>query len=417
MLSILHEKTVSHLGNIRASEFCMKMTSVACEPYFRILEQWISGGLIFDEYKEFFIEDNGGGEEHLPGVNDDFYWENRYETVSNKIPIFLARLVDKILRTGMYLTVIRECGNDIETTSNPEPLQYTTEERVYAERIGVAYQYASKKILRILLDESNLVAHLNSVKHYFFMDKGDFIVLFMDIAENELKKDIDSIVPTRLQSLLELAVRTSAMSQDPHADLLGIDLLPDSVCHQLSRILGHGEEDSESNFSDSTKGYEALALRYKVEWPLSLILNQRNIGRYQMLFRHLFYCKYVERQLGTTWKDSKISKHFALRAIKTYAEAFGLRQKMLNFVQNLEYYMMVEVIEPNFHNFIQKVKEKEGKVNSIDDMITEHTIFMDECLQDCMLTQKRALKLMVRLLDLCMEFSEFMHVSMIMGIF
>lgn len=393
----------------------MKMTSTACEPYFNILERWISEGIIFDPYKEFFIEDTGceSGEERLMGSNDDSYWENRYEIVSSRMPIFLSRFADKIMKTGKYLTVIRECGKEIGESPACEPLRYTVEDRIYAERIGIAYQYASKKLLHMLLDKSDLIAHLNSVKHYFFMDKGDFLVLFMDIAEEELKKDIDDIAPTRLQSLLELAVRTSAMSTDPHADLLGIELLNDSVLYQLSQILSHGSlsssaDDLSSLPQENIKGYEALALRYKVEWPLSLILNQRNIACYQMLFRHLFYCKYVERQLGTTWKDSKITKRYLLKAVKSYAEAFGLRQKMLNFVQNLEYYMMVEVIEPNFHTFLQKVN---SKVNSIDDMINEHTIFMEGCLQDCMLTQKKALKLMVKLLNLCMEFALFMQVS------
>ena len=37
--------------------------------------------------------------------------------------------------------------------------------------------------------------------------------------------------------------------------------------------------------------------------------------------------------------------------MKWYAAAFALRQRMLNFVQNFEYYMMFEVVEPNWHIF------------------------------------------------------------------
>lgn len=32
-----------------------------------------------------------------------------------------------------------------------------------------------------------------------------------------------------------------------------------------------------------------------------------------------------------------------------FAAAFALRQRMLNFVQNIQYYMMFEVMEPNWH--------------------------------------------------------------------
>ncbi len=42
---------------------------------------------------------------------------------------------------------------------------------------------------------------------------------------------------------------------------------------------------------------------------------------------------------------------FTLRSTRWYASAFALRQRMLNFVQNLQYYMMFEVIEPSWHVF------------------------------------------------------------------
>lgn len=57
-----------------------------------------------------------------------------------------------------------------------------------------------------------------SVKHYFLLDQGDFIVQFMDMAEEELQKDIDYIMPTRLESLLELALRTSVVNEDKYKD-------------------------------------------------------------------------------------------------------------------------------------------------------------------------------------------------------
>jgi hypothetical protein len=61
------------------------------------------------------------------------------------------------------------------------------------------------------------------------------------------------------------------------------------------------------------------------------------------------------------WICNKVAKSFALRAAKTYASAFALRQRMLNCVQNLEYYMMVEVIEPNWVTFLASI----NKVNHV----------------------------------------------------
>ena len=48
------------------------------------------------------------------GENGDFYssdyWSKRYTLRRESIPIFLKESADKILRTGKYLNVIRQCG-------------------------------------------------------------------------------------------------------------------------------------------------------------------------------------------------------------------------------------------------------------------------------------------------------------------
>ncbi|RWS29834.1 gamma-tubulin complex component 2-like protein [Leptotrombidium deliense] len=415
VLSILHEKTIASTGNMKASQFITKVTADTAKPYLNILDKWITEGCIDDPHKEFFIEDYGCSKEEDLAIDcyDDSFWENRYSILSSRMPVFLSRFADKILKTGKYLSVIKQCGKELsDVPFLGEPLSYTVEDRVYAEKIDAAYTFASKQLLHLLLDECKLVSHLNSIKNYFFMDRGDFIVQFMDMAEDELIKEIDNIIPTRLESLLELAVRTSVLHTNPHNDNLGIELLDTSVLNQLSAIMSKGSEgpsiDDYLSMSDPTvlRGYEALAFKYKVEWPLSLILHRESLGCYQLLFRHMFYCRFVERQLEIVWKVNKTAKSQTLKNLNNYAEAFCLRQKMLNFVQNLEYYMMFEVLEPRFHVFLEKVHTK---VNSVDDMIKEHTSFYEGISRDCMLTQKNSLHYIVKILQLCVDFARYIQ--------
>lgn len=54
------------------------------------------------------------------------------------------------------------------------------------------------------------------------MDQGDFYVHFMDLTEEELKKPVDDIIPTRLEALLELALRMSTANTDPFKDDLKV---------------------------------------------------------------------------------------------------------------------------------------------------------------------------------------------------
>lgn len=70
--------------------------------------------------------------------------------------------------------------------------------------------------------EINNPVCVRSIKHYFLMDKGDFFVHFMDLTEEELKKPVDDIIPSRLEALLELALRTSTANTDPFKDDLKV---------------------------------------------------------------------------------------------------------------------------------------------------------------------------------------------------
>ena len=76
--------------------------------------------------------------------------------------------------------------------------------------------YTSKSSIETILFQFNV--NFRSIKHYFLLDAGDFIVQFMDMTEEEMKQDMDNIMPTRLESLLELALRTSTANVDPFKD-------------------------------------------------------------------------------------------------------------------------------------------------------------------------------------------------------
>ncbi|XP_030831245.1 gamma-tubulin complex component 2 [Strongylocentrotus purpuratus] len=407
VLSLLHEKTVTMIGDMRAQELCLFLTQSACAPYFEILEKWIYKGIIKDPYCEFMIEENEAlQKEKLQQEYNDAYWEQRYTNCRERSPIFLETIADKILRTGKYLNVVRQCGHD-PRCPNAEEILYTLKERQYVDQIDKAYQYASKLLLQLLMDERELVQRLGSIKRYFLMEQGDFFVHLMDITEEEMKKRVDDIIPSRLESLLELAVRTSQANSDPFKDDLRVDLLPYDLNTQLLRILSiesrqekamlHEMDPTELNIS----GLEAFSFDYVVRWPESLILSRKALTKYQMLFRHLFYCKHVERTLCNIWLLNKEAKRFTLYSSRWYAAAFALRQRMLHLVQNLQYYMMFEVVEPHWHILQDNLR----KVSNIDDVLSHHTDFLDQCLKDCMLTNPDIIKNVSKLMLVCVTFA------------
>ncbi|XP_057682566.1 gamma-tubulin complex component 2 isoform X2 [Corythoichthys intestinalis] len=404
-LSLLHDRTFNFTGDAQAQEVCLYLTKAASVPYFEILEKWIYRGIIRDPYSEFMVEEHELQKENIQEDYNDKYWDQRYTVVQHRIPSFLQKMADKILNTGKYLNVVRECGRDV-TCPDAKEVVYTLKERAYVEHIEKAFNYASKVLLRFLLDEKELVARLRSIKHYFLLDKGDFFVHFMDLTDEELRKPVDDIVPPRLEALLELALRMSTANTDPFKDDLKIDLMPNDVITQLLRVLAI-ETKQEKSVAQAEpgdaalSGLEAFSFDYVVKWPLSLIISRKALTRYQMLFRHMFYCKHVERLLCNVWISNKHANRHWSHAAKWFAAAFALRQRMLNFVQNIQYYMMFEVIEPTWHLMENNLKT----ASNIDDVLWHHTGFLDNCLKDCMLTNPELLRIFSKLMSLCVMFT------------
>lgn len=413
VLTRLHDNIALYSGDKNSQEILIYLTQKAAEPYMEILKLWIFDGVILDPNGEFLVEDNEK-ECQNPEQNENYfddYWEKRYVIRNEKIPRFLEKQADVILRTGKYLNVVRECGKRIASNQSQTSLKFShTDEQNYVNIISNAYAFASKALLELIMDDNDLMGHLLSVKRYFLLQQGDFIVQFMDACEGELTNNVDDVIPMRLENLLELTLRLSSAKHDKYQDDLFTTLLPFDIVTQMAKIIkqdGDTDEDDDCNDCSTLKGIECFTFGYNVHWPLSIVLNQLTISKYQLIFRQLFYCKHVENYLCRVWIANKSAKKFDHETSELYRAAFTLRQRMMSCIQNLEYYMMIEVIEPVWHVFMQQM----AKAKNIDDVLAFHEDFLDHCLKNCMLTHTELLKRIVSVCNTCISFCQFIEVS------
>ncbi|XP_037723878.1 gamma-tubulin complex component 2 homolog isoform X1 [Drosophila subpulchrella] len=408
VLTYLHERIKRLEGDRQTQRLIIGLARKAAEPYMRMLKLWIQKGTIVDRNQEFLVEDNEViHRDELPEHYSDDYWEKRYSIRRGHIPSFLEKFSDKILRTGKYLNVIRQCGKRVMPTQEMR-LEYDPTSELHVSVINDAYYFAARMLLDVLLAENDLMGHLQSVKRYLLLNQGDFTMQFMDACEDELSKNVDQVLPMTLENLLGLTLRLSSARNDPYKDDLHCELLPYDLVTQMSKIMNQKEEYWQSQHRLDLSGIECFAFTYEVKWPVSLVLNHIAISKYQMLFRQLFYCKHVERQLCKIWKENSIAKRFSPQAAELYRSAFTLRQRMMNAIQNLEYYMMIEIIEPNWHIFIEKMK----KVENVDNVLLLHQDFLDSCLKNCMLTESSEMNRSIfKLCNVCLKFCDFIQRS------
>uniref|UniRef100_A0A182J530 Gamma-tubulin complex component n=1 Tax=Anopheles atroparvus TaxID=41427 RepID=A0A182J530_ANOAO len=418
VLTLLHDRITATSGTNQTQRVLVHLIESAAVPFMEMLQLWIYRGVINDPQQEFLIEHSAMELTENELVD---YWEKQYTTRCEKVPCFLAKYADIILRTGKYLNVVRVCSNaDLQSARNgmdtvcvPQDdtrplLRYKHFDQSYIDAIEEAYNVASSSLLNLIMNKYDLMGRLLSVKRYFLLQQGDFITEFMDAVEEDLKKNVDSLHPIRLANLLDVTLGLSSAKYDEYHDDLKTMLLPYGIVTQISKIVNN-EEAFVDTLSDTSqlKGIECFTFTYKAQWPVSIVLNLWTISKYQMIFRQLFYLRYVERILCRAWIANNETRRFAPNPAKLYRSAFTLRQKMLIAIQGFESYMMIEVIEPNWHIFYQNMKQ----VKNIDDVLNYHQDFLDQCLKNCMLTVPDLLKPIINLCNICIKFCDFLAES------
>lgn len=239
ILTLLQDQINSVTGDTNTYKILVDLTQMAAVPYMEMLQLWVLEGVICDPQKEFLIEDHAI--ECRPDFPEQYYadyWEKRYVIRPDKIPRFLEKVADIILRTGKYLNVMRECGNTVSMKqTNNLNLQFSHTDSNYLTFINNAYNFASSTLLDLIMKKHDLIGRLLSVKRYFLLQQGDFIAQFMDACELELAKKVDEVLPMRLENLLELTLRLSTAKHDKYQDDLRTLLLPYGIVTQMSKII------------------------------------------------------------------------------------------------------------------------------------------------------------------------------------
>jgi gamma-tubulin complex component 2 len=313
ILTIIHEKAVNSAGHAAAQHILYFLTRETSKPYLDMITGWIQKGVLKDDHNEFMINAREElGKEKLQNVYNDSYWEQHYSIVRERIPRFLEPFAEKILNTGKYLNVIRECGISVQTPPGVNELKYNMGPncvRLFEAPIDHCYKFAAKILVDLLMKEHDLISRLKSMKRFFLLDQGDFLIQFIDLADDELKMPVSDITSSRLEALLDISIRTSAADKDPHKEDLKVVLSDkDLITELMSVILIESKEEDtlrRVNPHDvGLSGMEALSFDYVVKWPISLVISRKKIVHYQLLFRFLFYTKHIERIINNVWRSS-----------------------------------------------------------------------------------------------------------------
>jgi gamma-tubulin complex component 2 len=65
----------------------------------------------------------------------------------------------------------------------------------------------------------------------------------------------------------------------------------------------------------SLRGVDLFTIDLRINWPINLVLSRTSMVKYQILFKSLFFFKYIERQLNKTWQLHQTIKELGIQGL------------------------------------------------------------------------------------------------------
>ena len=440
------------------------------------------------------------GKDELSTDFNSQYWERRFNFIDANCPNSMVEYKDKILKSGKYVKVINDCLSKIK---KPDGTCYTWvppiinknnlqtmgamdnhDSSIFGE-IDECYKAASSKLLDILIKDHNLIDHLFAVKRYLlFGDCGiDTMSHLFHIAEKELFATCekrDKVTLNKINRLLELSLKSSIGNKDNLNDFVTANFEEADYITDLAQILSRNTQAEKNLKQKDQKNSEKagkklryidiLTLNWNATWPNNIVLSRKALTQYQLLFRHLLYCKIVENELSglsskirETMKISGCEKYYNLKNAPKLASSCSTSTLQTSTLTNISKSMSTQILSSsnlknsttqnlgslqssqirsdnrcgnnfsilqltslissmmssfvkNFQYYMYseviephwlEFENKLKNVKDLDEVIEFQNDFLENCTKDCLLSDLKLLRNTGNLLEKCLSFCRF----------
>jgi len=231
----------------------------------------------------------------------------------------------------------------------------------------------NQHLVALLMGQYALGEHCLALRRFMLLGQGDFVEALMDAAQEELQRDAEGLYRHQLLGVVDGAVRQSNAQYCSSETLscLGVKLLQPSS----------GE-----------CGWDIFMLEYNIESPLHVVLTPIAMEQYDRAFMFMWKLRRVSHSLASCWSQNMAlqrhivssSRQFGNRASElrlemrqTLHKCTCLRNEMHHFVQNIQSYIMCEVIETSW----AKLQAGWKACTDLDQVILEHQRYLT-CIEE-----------------------------------
>ncbi|KAG7837850.1 hypothetical protein KL942_004262 [Ogataea angusta] len=448
VLSFIQSGIDKHKGDAASYQFMVDLFNKVSVGYVFMLNWWLETGTIEDPYEEFLIHQNLEGSR----VSED-YWADKFTIRSEGLlrQFYPPNVQKKVILTGKYLNVLKECGVDVDNLGSIEHIRTLQDNDLFI-RLDEAYTRANKLIIDLLFNGYHIREFLESLNKYFLLTNNSSFNDFITDSLSELRKskehasintltklylssyhkddmiddhpsaksrrlifNLATLSLTKYTLLDELVMILSAKTTNSEKVFASSDL--NSLKNLLNSTLEANENNAKTSVLTNTKidqyAVFSFCLDLEVPFPLNLIITKSQMVEYQFIFRNLSYLKFVEKCLEISWREITHQRFWKWqfrdeRLRRWIKRARVVHAKMRTFVNLCLFYLNYDVMHANWKK-VESVLEslKTDSSVELETVFSSIKSFLSTILSESMLTKIRLAQIVNQLFAIIVLYHNF----------
>ncbi|BFY98455.1 hypothetical protein BsWGS_01495 [Bradybaena similaris] len=433
ILDILYKNATFGMPDVRST--LNRILFVCHGLLFKQLSAWMLHGILSDPYNEFFIQraQHGSDMADRQAESDDddlgimgltgrqlqkIHLGTEVEVTPNDtgqfciaaglLPSYIPlRVARKILFVGESVQMFERDKLKIKSTHQAGTIMSSREDGFAVDLQELSKQpefnsigfesiidkiraHAAEYLWVLVCEEADLRSELKILKDFYLLGRGELYLAFIDQAQHLLREPPVSTTEHDVNRAFQHAARNVLIDNDALLQRFHLTI------PKLSKEKKKPESGTPQGEAET--GWRGLGLTYSVRWPLHIFFTPSMLEKYNRIFRFLLAVRRTQLDLQHCWSLQMFNK--AAFVSPAASATWQLRTHMAFLVDNLQYYLQVDVIESQYKILLDKV----NATKDFEAAKIAHEHFLASLLAQSFIHMKTVFTCLHEILELCSVF-------------
>ncbi|KAK0055312.1 gamma-tubulin complex component 4 [Biomphalaria pfeifferi] len=445
ILDILYKNSLMGMPTVKSA--LNRILHVCHGLFFQQLTVWMLHGMTSDPHSEFFIQKRIGAKDaSVPSDAQNETEENlgimgltgsqlqkihidseskeidepssdtgRFCISADLLPSYIPlRVANKILFVGESVQMFERDKNKMKSSYQAGTIMSSREDEFASDLkeltklpefnsihfetiIDKIRTHAAEYLWVLVVEKAELINQLRIMKDFFLLGRGELYLAFIDQAQHLLRTPVSLTTELDVNRAFQHAARNVLIDND-------------ALLQRFHLTVPNASKDKkkpESNLpqNEVSTGWSVLGLAYSVQWPLHIFFTPAILEKYNRIFRFLLAICRTQQDLQFCWSLQMNNK--AVFVSPAASATWQLRTHMAFLIDNLQYYLQVDVIESQYKILLDKI----NSTKDFEAAKLAHETFLSSLLAQSFVHMKTVFACLLEILDQCSQFCRLLIAS------